>query len=125
MKTTIFSALNGLMAIVFLLSAGAQHNDPDAGLWIIVYSLALFFCLLYILQKLQWWLPLILSVITLIWAVVVAGSLTDIPFGEIFSSMNMGSIGVEEAREVGGLLIIGLWMLALGIRLKFSDRHTS
>lgn len=114
-----FKYYNSFMIGVFLLSAIVQYNDPDPLLWIVVYGLAAIVSFLAFSPRLDKRLPLYLGIIAIGWA---AFHLPDVwgkvnP-GEIFQSIEMKTIAVEKAREMGGLLIIASWMLYLYSHLK-------
>jgi hypothetical protein len=58
-----------------------------------------------------WLMAAAISVIALVWATTIAPSVIGkTSFAEIFRSYKMKSMEVELAREMGGLLIMGIWL---------------
>ena len=107
------------MLLLFTFGAVVQVNDPDPARWIAVYALAAATCLLSLLRRLHWTLPALLGAATLAWAATLApGVLGRVPFGEMFGAFEMRSVGVEESREMYGLLIIAAWMAVLALRAR-------
>ena len=102
------------MLAVFVLSILVQYNDPDALHWSLIYGAAALNCLFAARCRLHWSMPALVIVV----ALVAAGTLApDVigkaSFSDIFASMEMKSIEVEQAREFGGLFIIVIWMTML------------
>lgn len=112
-----FTVLNVVFMVAYLLSAVVQYNDPDAGPWILMYLLAAGMCALQFRTTKQRLLPRVLLVVSLVWAGAllpeVAGQAS---LSETFASVRMQTRAVEEAREIGGLLMIALWSGVLGFR---------
>lgn len=120
MKTgSRFKLYNSFMIGIFLLSALVQYNDPDPLLWIIIYGIAALVSYLAFSPRLDKRLPLYLAILAFGWAAFhlpdVWGKVT---IGEIFQSIEMKTIAVEKAREMGGLAIIASWMLYLYSHLR-------
>ena len=105
------------MLVVFLSSAAVQVNDPDPLLWIALYLAASAATLLALLLRLRWWLPAAIASLTIVWAATIAPRvLGRVPFGDMFSAWEMRDTGIEESREMYGLLIVAGWMLVLAVR---------
>ena len=67
-------------------------------------------------------MPALVIVVALVAAGMLATNVIgEAYFSDIFSSMEMKSIEVEQAREFGGLVIIAIWMTML----LFTSRHWS
>jgi Transmembrane family 220, helix len=67
-------------------------------------------CLLNLAHRPPRWLPLSLLLITLAWAAYLLPDVVGhVPLGEIADSLSMKTRSVEEAREIGGLLLVALW----------------
>jgi hypothetical protein len=99
------------------LGAAVQVNDPDPLRWIAVYALAAAVCLLSLLRRVHWTLPALLCAIALAWAATLAPRVVGrVPFGDMFGAFEMRSVGIEESREMYGLLIIAAWMAVLALR---------
>ena len=106
-----------VMLVIFLLSAAVQVNDPDPVLWIGLYALAAGATLLSVLGRSRWWIPALITCLTIAWAATIAPRvLGRVPFGEMFGAWEMRDIGIEESRELYGLLIVAAWMLVLTVR---------
>ncbi len=116
----IIASLNGLFLVAYLLSAAVQYNDPDTLPWIAIYLAAALMCLARFTGHQPVWLPATLLVISLAWA----GFLLPEVFGqvspqEVVESLSMRTREVEDAREIGGLLLVATWaamLTALGFR---------
>ena len=105
------------MLVVLLLSAAVQVNDPDPAVWIGLYALAAGATLLSVLGRSRWWIPGLITCLTIAWAATIAPRvLGRVPFGEMFGAWEMRDIGIEESREMYGLLIVSAWMLVLTVR---------
>ncbi|MFK7976598.1 MAG: transmembrane 220 family protein [Halioglobus sp.] len=104
------SIFNTIFFFAFLLSAAVQYNDPDATAWIAAYLCAAYMCFAQVRQKLPRLLPLILLLGSMLGILFTMPSiLGEVSWGEIFESVTMRTRAVEEAREIGGLAIIGFW----------------
>ena len=107
------------MLLLFTLGAVVQVNDPDPLRWIAVYALAAAACLLSLLRRIHWTLPALLWAVALAWALTLVPRVAGrVPFREMFGAFEMRSVGVEESREMYGLLIIAAWMAALALRAR-------
>jgi lysylphosphatidylglycerol synthetase-like protein (DUF2156 family) len=105
------------MLLLFTLGAAVQVNDPDPARWIAVYALAAAACLLSLLRRLPWTLPALLCAVAVAWAATLAPRVVGrVPFREMFGAFEMRTVGIEESREMYGLLIIAAWMVVLALR---------
>ncbi len=106
--------LNWILFLIFLLSAALQFNDPDAIIWMLMWGAAAAACLLFGIGKGLRAFPLFVGIIALIWAAILVPSVVettgDIRWSEVFVLVSMSNITVEWVREIGGLLIIAVWM---------------
>ncbi|XP_067164204.1 transmembrane protein 220 [Apteryx mantelli] len=99
---------NLLMAAFFGLAAAVQVNDPDAGLWIVVYFVPAALTLLVGLN------PSITD--NLVWRTLCdlhsAGCIvgTILLAYSLFAYARTNILHEEEGRELSGLLIITIWM---------------
>lgn len=124
MKLNFFKLLNALQLAMYVFSVIVQYNDPDPWLWMTVYGLAAGACLLAFWRPAHWHWPGLLGVVTAGWAATIAPRvLGRVAFGELFEAWEMKDMRVEEAREMGGLLIVAGWMLVLFYRA-YSQRLT-
>jgi hypothetical protein len=102
---------NWVMTAAFLFSVAVQYNDPDPIRWMLVYGLAALACVLELWGRLIWYFPAALGVLALVWAASIAPRVIGkTTFGDMFQSFHMINPVVEEAREMGGLLIVAAWM---------------
>ena len=100
-----------MMAALFAFAAAVQYNDPDPLRWMAIYGLAMLACGLALAGRLSWLPPALLGLIALVWAGTLApGVVGRVSVGELFQSYGMLSPAVEEGREMGGLLIVAVWM---------------
>ena len=107
------------MLLLFTLGAVVQVNDPDPARWIAVYSLAAAACLLSLRRPIHWTLPALLGVAALAWALTMAPRVVGrVPLREMFGAFEMRNVGIEESREMYGLLIIAAWMGVLALRAR-------
>ena len=102
------------MCALFIFSAAVQLNDPDPWVWIPVYGIAAAVCVAEARRRTRWYVPIILVVLTVIWAGTIAPRvLGKVGFLEMFGAWEMKNIGIEEEREMYGLLIVAAWMAAI------------
>ena len=114
----MIKALNVLMAVVFITCVVLQYNDPDPLTWMPMYGSAAVVCVLYAASFLRWWTSAAVGVFALVWASTIAPRVIGkTHFGDMFESMQAKG-GVEEAREMGGLLIVAVWMLVLTLAVR-------
>jgi len=112
----MFRLLTGTMAVLFLLGAAVQYNDPDPLRWMAIYLAAAAACLLHVLGKSRWWLPAIVAAVALGWAVTLAPAvIPNVRIAEMFAAWEMANERVEDGREMYGLLIIFVYMCVLGL----------
>jgi len=112
-----FKLFGGIFAILFLITAGLQHNDPDAFLWIAIYLVATLVTLGYVFNKVTFIIPAIASVLAII------GYFYLMP--ETFEGFTIGKgdiKNIEEAREAFGLLITAIVMFVFALRIRFKDK---
>jgi hypothetical protein len=113
---TLLRIANGLMAILFLFAVAVQNNDPDPLRWMSIYGLAALACGLSLAGRLRRLMPALIGLGALVWAGTLApGVVGRVSVGELFQSYTMMSEPVEEAREMGGLLIVAAWMGVLAL----------
>ncbi len=95
-----------IFAVLFVVFAGLQYNDPDPQVWIPIYGFAAVACLMAYTDIGRPWFFALMAVIYLVaaayqWPPVFHG----FAFGEGMRDMN-----IELARESGGLVICTLAM---------------
>ena len=116
-KIMIITICNAIFLIVYLLCTAVQYNDPDALLWAAIYLAAAAMCALQFRRNPPVWLPRALLAISVVWMGALLPSIVgQVSLQEIFASISMQTQAVEEAREIGGLLLVGLWAAVLSYR---------
>src|SRR5262245_15861104 len=120
----VFKVANWLMIAAFLFSVAVQYNDPDPIRWMLIYGLAALACILQLRGRLPWHLAAAVGVVALGWAASLApGVIGKTSFGAMFQSFEMIDTTVEEAREMGGLLIVAFWMAMLVVVSRWQNRR--
>ena len=110
----LWTVANAVMLVAFVLSVIVQFNDPDPVLWAAIYAVAAVVCWLEIRRRTNPWFPAIIAAASLAWAATLAPRVIGkVPFGAMFDEFEMADIGVEESREMYGLVLIALWMIAV------------
>jgi len=114
---------DALFLLMFVFSVIVQVNDPDPLTWMAIYGAAAVACLLSLMGKLPWQFAVLTGVIALAWAATIAPRVIgQVPFLDMFAEFEMKDIGVEESREMYGLIMIGGWMAILGHRSFWGSR---
>ncbi|XP_033040420.1 transmembrane protein 220 isoform X1 [Trachypithecus francoisi] len=109
MAPALWRACNGLMAAFFALAAYVQVNDPDAELWVVVYTIPAVLTLLVglnpqITGNVIWKsISAIHILFCMVWAVGLAYYLLH------HTQQNI--LHEEEGRELCGLVIITAWII--------------
>jgi len=115
--TRVWKAADLVMLLAFAFSVVVQVNDPDPWAWTAVYGLAAASCLLALMGRGPWALPAAVGAAAAAWAATIAPRvLGRVPFLDMFGAFEMASVGVEESREMYGLLIVAAWMGVLAVR---------
>jgi hypothetical protein len=115
-RSKVWIGMNILMLVMFVFSVVVQFNDPDPWRWMPVYGAAAVACGLELARKLRWWFPTLVGVGSVIWAATIAPHVFgQVPFMDMFSAWEMKNMGVEESREMYGLLIVAVWMIVLAV----------
>jgi hypothetical protein len=113
----IIRICNLIFLLAYLLSTAVQYNDPDAMLWAAMYLAAAVMCAAQFRTNPPRWMPRIVLVISVIWMGALLPSIVgQVSLQEIFASISMQTKAVEEAREIGGLFLVGLWAGVLSYR---------
>lgn len=111
----LWRVADAIFLLLFAFSVVVQVNDPDPLRWIAIYGAAAIACLVG--KQLHWTVPVAIGLVALAWAVTIAPNvLGRVPFREMFQEFEMKNRGVEESREMYGLLLIAFWMAVLGHR---------
>lgn len=108
------TTLNIIFLITYSLSAAVQYNDPDALLWVAMYLTAAAMCVAQARHKQPRWLPPGLLLVSVAGIVLLLPNIVgQVSLHEIFASVTMQTRAVEEAREIGGLLLVVIWASVL------------
>ncbi len=106
-----------VMLLAFLFSIVVQFNDPDPFAWIAIYGLAAGASVLGLLGRGHWACPAVVGLVAAVWAARIApGVLSQVPFLAMFGAFEMENAGIEESREMYGLVFIATWMVVLAVR---------
>jgi hypothetical protein len=109
-------ATNVLLLALFVFSVSVQFNDPDPIRWIAIYGAAAVATGLELAGRSIWWVTATIAAVALAWAVTFVPHVVGrVPFRDMFSAWEMKDTGIEESREMYGLLIVAAWMAALTI----------
>jgi hypothetical protein len=112
-----FGFTNALFTLAFLFSIVVQLNDPDPFAWVLIYGIAAVACVLAQLRRGHWLLPAAIATGAGVWALTIAPRVIgQVRFLDMFGAFEMENVGIEESRELYGLLIILVWMVVLTVR---------
>jgi hypothetical protein len=115
-RDKVWVGLNILMLLMFVFSVVVQYNDPDPIVWMPVYAAAAVACGLELAHRLRWWMPALIGLSSVVWAATIAPHVFgQVPFMDMFSAWEMKNEGIEESREMYGLLIVAVWMVVLAV----------
>ena len=115
MTAKLWTVANAIMLAMFVLSTVVQFNDPDAPVWIAVYAAAATLCGLEIRRSTPRWAPVALLIVAFLWAGYISLRVHGVPLSALVAHWEMKDIHVEEAREMYGLTIVGVWMIAIAV----------
>lgn len=115
MAERFWTLANGIMLLLFLFAGVVQFNDPDPLVWMGLYGVAAAVCGLEIRRRAPAWAPMSLAVIALVWAGTIFSRVHGVPISSLFAEWEMRDLRIEEAREMYGLTIVGIWMLVMVI----------
>lgn len=109
--------LDRLFALLFLLSALVQHNDPDPLPWMLAYGAAAAVCVVPATKRGgagTAWLVSSLATAWAFWLAPEALELTEL--SALTASMSADQPEVEAAREALGLAIVSIYTAGVGLR---------
>ncbi len=101
------------MAVLFLISAALQFNDPDPLRWAAIYGAAGFACLAAGRFRYSWPLPTGVGLLALLWAAWLSPNLPQVRLRDLARSMHAETPSIELGREFLGLLMVLGWMVFL------------
>lgn len=112
----LWTIANAVMLLAFVSSVLVQFNDPDPLLWAAIYAAAAFVCFFEIRRRTNPLFPAGIAVAAGIWAGTISPRVVGkVRFSAMFAEFEMANTGIEESREMYGLLFIALWMVAVAI----------
>jgi len=115
-ESKVFRTANFVMTLAFFLSVAVQYNDPDPIQWMAVYGAAGICCVVYARGRLPWLAPVVIAAIALAWAGFLAPRVVgQVSLSQMFESVGMDTIAIEEGREMLGLAIVAAWMIPLAL----------
>jgi hypothetical protein len=104
---------NRTMAVLFLISAAIQFNDPDPLRWAAIYGAAGFACLAAGRFRYSWPLPSGVGLLALVWAARLSPILPQVRLRDLARTMHAETPSIELGRELLGLVIVLAWMVVL------------
>ena len=111
---TLFKIFGFLFAVLSVISAALQYNDPDPIIWILIWGISAIISFLFFLNKISFIITLIAGVLSLI------GFMYLYPSNFQGFDLNNGDIeNIELGREAFGLLIIALVMFIYAFRIRY------
>ena len=119
----LLKILNLIFLLAFLLAALFQYNDPDPIRWVAIYIAAATLCKLQHCNQITPIFPVLLLIICLVWIGMLVPSLTQgVAWTDILDSLAMKTKAVEEASEIGGLVLVASWSAVIAINSVLSGR---
>lgn len=126
MARSIWRTLDAVFALLFAIAVVVQFNDPDPLKWVLIHAAAAWASLLSALGRVTRLLPLAVAAAALLWAAMIVPRVVgQVPFGDMFADWEMQNAGVEESREMYGLLLIALWMSVVAMRARRAVKRPS
>lgn len=117
MARTVWRLFDAAFALLFVLAVIVNLNDPDPIAWVLIYAAAAWTSFLAVLGRPSRALASAVAAVALLWAATIVPRVVGkVPFGDMFGAWEMQNAGVEESREMYGLLLIALWMAAIALR---------
>lgn len=99
--------------LLFMWAAYVQLNDPDAGLWILIYFVAALASFLMAIKRLPYWAAFVLA--------IVYGVLAIVYWPDAFEGVRIGEgdiTNIERGRESLGMGITAILFIFFGITSK-------
>ena len=115
MQSRAYRMTNRVMAVLFLISAAIQFNDPDPLRWAAIYGAAGFACLAAGRLRYSWPLPTAVGLVALVWTAWLSPILPQVRLRDLARSMHAETPTIELGRELLGLVIVLGWMVVLVI----------
>lgn len=117
MARIVWRLLDALFALLFALAVIVNLNDPDPLAWVLIYGAAAWTSFLAVLGRPSRALASAVAAVALLWAATIVPRVVGkVPFGDMFGAWEMQNAGIEESREMYGLLLIAFWMALIALR---------
>ena len=117
MVKNVWRALDAVFALLFMFAVVVQFNDPDPLKWVLIYAAAAWASFLSALGRVTRLLPSGIAAVALLWAATIVPRVVGrVPFADMFREWEMQNAGVEESRELYGLMLIAVWMASVAMR---------
>lgn len=113
----LFKIIGWFFALLFIVSALLQYNDPDPLVWIIIWGVAAIIAAVFAMNRVAFIVPLVMGVLCLVGFIYV--------FPDKFEGFEIGNgdiVNIERGREAFGLLIIAITMLSFAMRTRYVNR---
>jgi hypothetical protein len=108
---------DAVLFLLFAFSVVVQVNDPDPVPWMALYGAAALACLAAMRRRGPWWYPASVALAAVVWAATIAPRVVGkVPFGDMFGAFEMKDLGVEESREMYGLLLVAAYLAVIAVR---------
>lgn len=114
-----------VIAIIFLVMAGIQINDPDPYLWILIYATVMLIPLLYYFRIYSYYLVIALTLILgVYWASFLPqlGQWLEAGSPSLVNEMKAEDPTIELVRELGGLTICLGCLIYYALKIKSAKR---
>lgn len=116
MTRHLWTIANVLLLHAFVFSVIVQFNDPDPMAWAAIYAAAAVVCVAELRRRTHPLVPAAVAAVALVWAATIAPRVVGkVRFSAMFAEFEMANVGIEESREMYGLLFVALWMIAVAI----------
>ena len=112
-----------IMFLLLLLCVAVQYNDPDGPLWMAIYAYGAVVTAYAIAKRYSVAAPLGFAGYLAGFLYWLPGVVVENP-SHLFTDLQMGHEGVEEAREAFGLFLCAVWMLVLSVAWLRSRKRT-
>lgn len=124
MATRLWQLADVFFFLMFTLSVLVQFNDPDPVRWAAIYGAAALVCLASLLARQVRRPALVVGAVAFVWALTIAPRVIGkVNPASMFSAWEMKNSGIEESREMYGLLLIAAWMALTAVRAERSAKR--
>ena len=112
--------LSAIFALLFILFAALQYNDPDPQVWVPIYGFAAMACIMAFARVGQPWFFWLMA---LIYGGAAIYQWPPAFEGFLLNEVGMKTINIELARESGGLLMCAIAMGLMGWLVSRDKKH--